>query len=77
MCLRYELDWSRANIPAFAAVSPNRETGPDHETSVVSTGMLGLKISLERQTLNESSCKALVVPAEAPIMVQSLGCSCE
>lgn len=25
---KYELDWSRARIPALAAVSPNRETGP-------------------------------------------------
>lgn len=25
---KYEFDWSRARIPAFAAVSPNLETGP-------------------------------------------------
>jgi hypothetical protein len=25
---RYEFDWSKARIPALAAVSPNLETGP-------------------------------------------------
>jgi hypothetical protein len=25
---KYEFDWSKARIPAFAAVSPNLETGP-------------------------------------------------
>jgi hypothetical protein len=25
---KYEFDWSNARIPAFAAVSPNLETGP-------------------------------------------------
>lgn len=25
---RYEFDWSRARMPALAAVSPNRDTGP-------------------------------------------------
>jgi hypothetical protein len=25
---KYEFDWSKARMPAFAAVSPNLETGP-------------------------------------------------
>lgn len=25
---KYEFDWSKAKIPALAAVSPNRESGP-------------------------------------------------
>ena len=27
-CFMYEFDWSNARIPALAAVSPKRETGP-------------------------------------------------
>jgi hypothetical protein len=37
---KYEFDWSKARIPAFAAVSPNLETGPtqlssDHTIGIV------------------------------------------
>jgi hypothetical protein len=28
MCLRYEFEPNKANIPALAAVSPKRDTGP-------------------------------------------------
>jgi hypothetical protein len=30
---KYEFDWRRASMPALAAVSPNRATGPDRQSA--------------------------------------------
>jgi hypothetical protein len=52
---KYEFDWSKARIPAFAAVSPNLETGPtpsDHEIRTK---------AMKALTLNECSSKALII----------------
>jgi hypothetical protein len=36
---KYEFDWSKASIPAFAAVSPNLETGPTQLSSYNTIGI--------------------------------------
>lgn len=52
---KYEFDWSKARIPAFAAVSPNLATGPtpsDHAIRNQAT---------KPHTLDECSSKALII----------------
>lgn len=64
---KYEFDWSKARIPALAAVSPNLETGPEL--------LLYLnRSSIRKLTLDQCSSHALVVPQISPILIQSLGC---
>jgi hypothetical protein len=36
---KYEFDWSKARIPALAAVSPNLETGPAQLIHIIWCGI--------------------------------------
>jgi hypothetical protein len=52
---KYEFDWSKARIPALAAVSPNLETGPAPSDHAIENQ------SMTPLTLDECSSKALII----------------
>ena len=63
---KYEFDWSKARIPALAAVSPNLETGPakikliPYERNWRTINVL---------TLDKCSAHALIVTSQSSILV--------
>lgn len=63
---KYEFDCRSARIPAFAAVSPNRETGPKNMSFKLQYGFL-------EHTLNKSSADALIISPHSTIMVECFG----
>lgn len=64
---KYGFDWSRARMPALAAVSPNLETGPVLSQNEELPGIR----RRDSQTLNKSRGNSLVVSSNPSLFIQS------
>lgn len=65
---KYEFDWSKARIPALAAVSPNLDIGP----AVKSIPYIRNWKSIRELTLDNCSANALIVSPKSSVVVECL-----